>query len=193
MKVEIRSDAAVVLSKVKAYPQVLTRVIADAMDRRNLLTVGYIIATKLTAAGPKFLNRQTGRLGGSARATKSVIAGAVVSSSIGTNVKYGAVHEYGFKGTVSVAAFTRKNPQADRFTRNGVSLSRRQAEGFFGKNGRPRAGVIKATSGVSFVRAYKRKMNMPARHMFSTGIEEQLPAYREDLSDAIVRAWEASK
>ena len=194
IKIALRADAAAVLEKTRAFPAIMSRVVADAIDRRNQFTVGYIVATKLTAAGPKFLNRRTGRLGGSARATKAVIEGGTVTSSIGTNVEYAGLHEYGFKGTVSVAAFTRKNPQADKFSRAGVTLTRRQASAFFSKDGRTtRAGVLKISSAVSFVRAHQRKMNFPARAMFQTGIDEQLPLYTADISDAIIAAWEGTK
>lgn len=195
LKIEIRSDAAEVMKKVAAYPQVLTGAVAAAMDRRNNLTVGHIVATKLTAAGPKFLNRDTGRLGGSARATKAVAAGASVSSSIGSNVLYAGLHEYGFTGTVLVKAFMRKAPSGDRFSLRGSIVSRVLATklGAFGKNGRARSGVSQTSSRIAMVKPHSRKMNLPARAMFRTGIDEQLPFYKEDISNAIVKAWEGKK
>ncbi len=69
--------------------------IARAMDEENLNTVSHILETKLTAAGPQFLNVRTGRLRRSIRATDAVISGNVVKSLIGSNVSYAAAQEYG--------------------------------------------------------------------------------------------------
>jgi phage gpG-like protein len=174
VRVKITTDAAKVVAKLDAFPRKMALEIAAAMDKENQLTVGHIVATKLTSAGPQFLNRRTGRLGGSARASEAVVTGNNVSSAIGTNVRYGAVHEFGFRGTVAVKAHRRKDPAGDRYKRSGTRRSIR----------------MKSASGVAFVRAHSRHVNFPARKMFETGVGERVEAYSTAVSAAILRAWQ---
>jgi phage gpG-like protein len=187
--IELSSSAADIARQLDAFPRSMAEAVARAMDYENQLTVGHIVSTKLTSAGPRFLNARTSRLRGSARATAAKVTGAGVESGIGSNVRYAGIHEFGFRGTVNVPGFTRKNPKGDTFSRNGVTLTRRQATAFFGKGGRARAGVIKSSSAISFVRAHTRKLNFPARAMFYTGITEREGNYSTSISSAIVNAW----
>lgn len=187
--IQLSSTAAAIASQLESFPRSMAEAVSAAMDKENQLTVGHIVSTKLTSAGPRFLNARTSRLRGSARATKAKFSPAGVESGIGSNVRYAGVHEFGFKGTVNVPGFTRKNPQGDTFSRNGVTLTRRQATAFFGKGGRARAGVIKSSSAISFVRAHTRKLNFPARAMFYTGITDREDNYSAAISNAIVNAW----
>jgi phage gpG-like protein len=158
MKIKISSNAAQILREVDEFPEQMRGGIARALDRRNQLTVGYIQKEKLTAANPPYLNVRTGRLRGSVRASAAVVSGRRIDSSIGTNVRYAGVHEYGFKGTVQIASFERKAS--------------------FGREGTER------------VKAHSRRVDLPARHMFEHGIDENAANYTDDISDAILAAWE---
>lgn len=193
--IELTSNAEEIARSLGEFPQAMAAEIARALDTRNQATVGYIVDTKLTNAGPQFLNRRTSTLARSIRASKAVVSGRDVSSSIGSNVRYAGVHEFGFKGTVNVPGFVRKNKSRDQFNVRGVIVSRSLAQAFgaFNKRGQARAGVSQTSSSVSFVRAHTRKMNLPARAMVFTGISEKITDYSTDISDAIVRAWEAAK
>lgn len=86
--------------------------------------------------------------------------------AVGTNLVYGAIHQLGFNGAVTVQSFTRRNK------RNDVYAS---------ANGRRR----KTASGVSFVRAHSRNMRMPARPYI--GLSEQ--DYNE-IPRIFTRWWE---
>lgn len=202
--VELTSNAQAVLETAERIPDELAEAIAKAMDTENQLTVGHIVKTKLSRRSATTLGVVTNRLRGSLRATKSKAKSREVTSSIGSNVRYAGVHEFGFRGTVTVGAFTRRNPRGDKFNFlargkasrdagivNDYNISRKMAEalGGFGKGGRARIFLKKTSSGVSFVKAHKRKLNFPARAMVSTGIEERAENYQRTLSAAIEEAW----
>lgn len=101
------------------------------------------------------------------------MSGAVVASSIGSNVAYAGVHEFGFAGVVGVRGHTRRQRSRDVTTGRGR-----------------RAQVL--ASGIARVRPHRRQMNMPARAPISTSIDERARNYTTSISAAIVRAWEGS-
>jgi hypothetical protein len=193
MKIDLTTNAAEIVKDLEEFPPKMARGVARAMNEQNELTVGHIVRDKLTAAGPRYLNVRSGRMRKSARRTKAEIAGLRIVSSIGSNLVYAGVHEYGFQGTVQVQAFTRRAPQGDRFSLGGKSVTRPMAEsmGLFDKRGRlrRRKGLAQESSGISRVKAHSRRMNFPARHMFEDGVTENLDAYADKVSEAITEAW----
>ena len=92
--IEISQEAQELIRKFGGLPARVGVTIVYTMRLQNQATIGHIVAAKLKQAGPTFLNMRTGRLAGSVRATEPRISGAEITSSIGTNVKYAAVHEY---------------------------------------------------------------------------------------------------
>lgn len=172
MRIELTEEAKAVTRRLEGFPPVMRKAIAAAMDLQNEGSIGHIVQTKLTSAGPQFLNVRTGRLRRSARRNRAEVDGDTITSSIGSNVKYAGVHEYGFQGTQKVDGFVRRNPRGDV-----------RATG-------PRGGRKIIARGVSFVRPHTRRVNFPERAMFRTGIEERLPKYGTAISTAIVEAWE---
>lgn len=165
MRVKIRENAAEIAREVREYTPTMLGAVARAMDLQNQFTVGYIVKEKLTRAREPYLNVRTGRLRGSVRASRADIGGESVRTSIGTNVVYAGVHEYGFKGTVQVQAFSRPIP-ANRFGRGG--------EG----------------GGTENVRSHARRVDYKARHMFQDGVEDTAQDYADKISAAIVEAWQ---
>jgi len=89
---------------------------------------------------------EAGRLRGSVN--YRVGPGSVTLSSA---LAYAAAHQYGFRGTVKVAAHMRRVKSRDRsvFTRRGA--------------------YKKTASGVGFVRGHDRRMNIPARPFLGVG------------------------
>jgi phage gpG-like protein len=164
MRVRLRSNAAEIARNVKQFPAEMLGAVASAMAVQNQFTVGYIMREKLTNANAPYLNVRTGRLRGSVRATRPEIKGQRVETSIGTNVVYAGVHEYGFKGTVQVRAFERTIPP-NRFGRGG--------------NG----------GGTERVRGHSRKVDFKARRMFQDGVEDTAQDYADRISAAIVETW----
>jgi phage gpG-like protein len=80
-----------------------------------------------------------------------------VTATIGTNVKYAAVHEFGFHGTVTVRAHLRHITQAW---------------------GRPIAPTVQ------HVGAYSRRMNLPERSFLRSTMREMTPAFQSGIEDA---------
>jgi phage gpG-like protein len=66
--------------------------IARAMDEQNELTVSAIQREKLSG---QVLRVRSNRLRGSIRRNAATVSGETVTSAIGSNVKYAAIHEYG--------------------------------------------------------------------------------------------------
>lgn len=90
----------------------LTRALARTLDQQNLLTVARIQLNYMSfpKSGPATLEGtrvQTNRLKNSVRASKTLVTGTGLTSSIGSNVVYAAFQEYGFTGTETVSAHTR--------------------------------------------------------------------------------------
>jgi len=95
LKIELTSNARVILGEIRGFQGELAQAVARTMDEQNELTVGHISRTKLSQRGPRTLGVVSNRLRGSVRRTAATISGSTISSTIGTNVKYAAVHEYG--------------------------------------------------------------------------------------------------
>lgn len=94
-------------------------------------------------------------------------SGKAVYGTVGTNVNYGRVHEYGFKGTVSVRAHLREVKQA------------------FGKPLQEAKQV--------FVRAHSRQMNLPERSFLRSALREMQPEINEEMCKAMRSALPIGK
>jgi phage gpG-like protein len=116
MIINLSLEAQEVLRSIQTMPQRLSIAMAAAMNDENKYTVGYIQERKLSQRGSTTLGVRSDRLWNSVRATKPVINGTSISSSIGTNVKYAAVHEFG-TGPFTIRP---KNKKALRFSVGGA-------------------------------------------------------------------------
>lgn len=179
VSITLSPRAQALLAAAPAWPIALKSAIAAALDKQNGLSVGHITKTKLKRRGPLTLGVVSSRLWTSVRSTKPVITGDAILSSIGSNVRYAGVHEFGFSGIVKVGGFTRRQPSNDQ-----VNGHRR------GFTARQRRETVTAT-GFARVRAHTRRVKMPARAMFRSGIEERLPAYSAAISQAVVNTLTA--
>ncbi len=115
------------------------------------------------------LGVRSGRLRSSIRTTLPQINEATgeLSISMGSNVKYFAIHEFGYEGTVRVRGHTRRLLKAT-FSRGKLSrryqnelkkrLARRHFEG-------------KGAGAGTGVKSHTRKMKVPARRPLGTAIE----------------------
>lgn len=173
LAINITTNAAQAAAQLRGAPKRMIAGIKRALDEENQYTKGHIETAKLSVRGPKTLGVRSNRLRESVNATKAVAVADGITSSIGSNVKYAGVHERGFTGTVQVSSHRRKFSAFDVHSRG------------------PRGGRgKKVASGVVFVRAHAMKMNLPAREMFRTGIEERTQNYAASVSAAIVAAWQ---
>ncbi|MFZ4774628.1 MAG: hypothetical protein ACOYM3_04650 [Terrimicrobiaceae bacterium] len=93
--IQISSEAQALATKLGGLPSRVGPAICRTMRLQNQVTIGHIVDTKLANAGPKFLNARSSLLRGSVRASAPRSSGTEISTSIGSNVKYAAVHEYG--------------------------------------------------------------------------------------------------
>lgn len=182
LQINLSPKARALLAAAPAWPIALRSEIAKAMDKQNELTTGYIQRHKLSRRAPMMgpkttLGVVTNRLRLSARPTKAVVTADTILSSIGTNVKYGGVHEDGFSGTVKVRAFTRRQHT------NDIVRGSSDRRGFAARQAKERLSA----SGIARVKAHTRRVHIPARHMFRSGIEERLPRYSSAISRAVVQ------
>jgi phage gpG-like protein len=160
IKPQLTPEAQRVVDQLREMPERMGREIARVMDRENEITVGHISERYLSRRGPRSLGVRTNRLRSSLRRSKARISGALgVVSSIGTNVEYMGVHEFGFSGTVSVKSHTR-----------------RQSHVF----GRALAQPI-----VSTVKAHDRQVDIPERAPIRRGIRDRMDDYVRSISNAI--------
>ena len=181
--IKITPELRALMTKVPE--NIVMQAVRRAMDEQNELTIGVATVKRLSfpAQGkttPEGLRAITNILRRSIRKSDAEITGNKVLSAIGSNVRYFAVHEFGFQGSVSVHQHLRSTPQ--RFvqlsTGKQLSLSAASRSGLLTKKGAPRKNkLLKVLGGVGGVRGHTRKMNMPARRMIQRTIEERTTNY----------------
>ena len=175
LEIKITSDAAEASAQMRGAPKRMISGIRKALDRENELTTGHIVASKLSARGPKTLGVVSNRLRRSARPSKAEEAGDGITSSIGSNVVHAGAHEYGVNKTVQVKAHRRRIIAFDRYEKKGSRF-------------------VKTQSGIKgLIKAHPMKMNLPERAMFRTGITERTENYTASVSAAIVAAWQGGQ
>jgi phage gpG-like protein len=162
-------------SALKALkPEATLRAVVKGMKRGTLLITAAVQKERLSGQGPfaPSLHRlgvgrggkgyAGGRLRQSVRGTDPQLSGSTVTTSIGSNVKYAAAHEFGLKGTVKVRA-------------HEVTMTK-----LFGR---------KLKAPLRFTRlASSRKVNLPERKPFRTGIAENLPKLEAEIEREVVKA-----
>jgi phage gpG-like protein len=189
--VELKGEAAELLRKLEGFPRNALPAAARAMDLQNQLTIGHIQETKLSQRGPKTLGVVTNRLRSSLRATKTEVLADGLSSTIGTNVRYAGVHEFGFEGPVTVKQHIRQTAERFAIDSGKRTVSRSQAGklGLLTKAGKGRKGMADSVEGKQVtVKQHVRKMKFPARAPIRTGISEKLGAYAEAMGKAMLGA-----
>lgn len=92
--------------------------------------------------------------------------------TIGTNVEYAAVHEFGFHGKVTVREHTRRQFATSKRPRTD-------------KNGRVSLRSYKVAVGAVTVSSHERMMNIPARHWLGGGMADETVTFNESIRGAI--------
>ncbi len=95
IRIEFSPQTESLMARLHAFPQRGLRAIADAIDKTNEETVGYIQKEKLSSRGSHTLGVRSGRLRRSIRPSKAAISGSSIVASIGSNVVYAGIHEFG--------------------------------------------------------------------------------------------------
>jgi|ERR1035437_4294973 phage gpG-like protein len=185
---ELTPKAQRLLQTLRNAPMSAPKDIAAAMDKENLATVSHIQTAYLSFSkgGPAVaigLRVQSNRLRGAAWASPAVVSGNTISSAIGDNVKYAAIHEFG--GTIHHAA------------RSGTVRLKTDARGnLVGQRKNARLAVFakashKRVKEVGF-RSEAYDIEMPARHMFQRGITDRSEAYSRRISAAVIAAMKGA-
>lgn len=180
----ISEKAKALLKRMRVFPG---KEIAKSIDLQNELTIGHIQSKKLSQRGPFTLGVVTGRLRRSVRRAQSKVLADRVLSAIGTNVRYGGVHEFGYSGAVNVKQHVRHGGAGDRFLLGGKVITAAFARRI---DPQYRKKLALAASGWSVVKAHQRTVNIRPRRMFQTGVAERAEDYGRAISEAIVKAWE---
>lgn len=186
-KIELTEEAQAIIRDLQTLPEWGLEAVARGMDKANQFALARIEKDHLTGTGPfpveeHKLGVVSHRLLGAAWASPAEVNGQSVSSAIGDNVVYAAIHEFG--GTIHHAA------------RQGKVRLRTDARGeLMRQNVNAHLAVFagkdhKRVKEVEFqAEAYDQVM--PERAPFRTGIEESLEDYGRVVSRELVGAWKA--
>lgn len=184
MSIEIEITKLDALKALKAAPQRMVAGIAAGMEKANAFVVSDIQARRMTGKGPFPVEENRlgigdnpgGRLRASLRATKPVIDGMTVTSSIGSNVVYARIHEFG--GVIHRPA----KETTVRLRLNKKGELERQAKypglAVFASKHHKRVRSVSATVG-----AYD--INIPPRAPVRTGIHENAPTYARMIQESV--------
>ncbi len=118
---------------------------------------GWIMSQRLSGPRPQYLGVVTGRLRSSIATSGTTKVGDSLINTIGTNVEYAPVHEFGFNGVVSVRGHLRQQKSRDVFVRRFVGGTLKRDRSVTGKAG---------------VGTHTRHMNIPARPFMHPSIED---------------------
>jgi hypothetical protein len=195
IKAQLTPEALEVIARYKGAPTRLFPVMQRAMNGQNNRLLAKILPQRFSGKGPfppeqHRLGEVTGHLYDSIRATDAVVNGGGVSSGIGSNLKYFAIHEFGFNGQVVVNAHLRTMVQK-RIAGRLQSTRELGEAGLLNKHGAIKPGAVKkgkvaVTLKKVTVDQYTRWMQMPDRSPLQTGIRENLTEYARGMSAAIV-------
>jgi hypothetical protein len=166
--IEIRGDLVAAIPRIKDQAG-FARACARTMDYQNQLTVAQIQRAHLS--GPttdSSLSVRSNRLRSSAAASKAIILGTGVSSTIGSNVIYAKAHEFGavIERTVMAGVMRVKTNKAGKLARQG-------------KNGKLIVFAGRKDKHFTHIasKGAKWKITIPARAPFGHGIADRQPEY----------------
>lgn len=185
------------IARMKSAPADMLAAIARGMDKGLALALGQITRDRFTGKGPfdpslHKLGVGQGKTGNRLRSSlrwnvtglpgqpggqPSQVAGNTISGSVGSNVAYAGVHEYGFSGTVNVRAFTR-HVSPSQF---GTAIP---------KDARKNKTTQQAALGMEQVREHRRVLNIPARAPLGTGLRENSSTITAQIGLALQTAWQ---
>jgi phage gpG-like protein len=189
IKIELTEEARETLRAVQALPDRMLVAIAAAMDKENWLTVAHIDTERMKQNGGKpfppeehILGVRTGRYRASLRASEATVGPCGVESSIGSNVVYAAVHEFGAR----IEHEARSGTARLRTDNRGALLRQAGYENLalFARAGHKQVKAVPYQSGAHTV-------EIPARAPVTTGIQDRLEDYRNAISEACVTAWKS--
>lgn len=187
VQIDLSEEARSFIEHLAAFPGAATVAIKRGIDDVMPQVVSRIQSQRLTGQGPfpvaeHMLGVVSGQLRQSVWFTPAVIEGDTVTASLGSPLRYAAVHEFGFEGTVQVRPFFRKNRTRDQFSK----VDRVSA-----RTGRRYRATVKTASGVSEVKGHTRRMRIPARSPFGYGVADSEPLIVNAITSQLEAAWKA--
>lgn len=167
-------------ANLQSFPARMLPAIARGLDAALEEALDQTLKKRFTGKGPfdpalKKLGVRSGLLRTSFLRSPARAEGGSVRASIGSNVKYWFIHEFGFNGQVAVNAHSRAHTIDER----GNVVAHRRAL---------RSKKVH-TLRTSQVRAHTRWLQMPERAPMRTGLREQLPRMGEIVSATLVGEW----
>jgi phage gpG-like protein len=185
IKLQLAPEAERIVRNLQTMPTDMVAAVARAMDQGNQLAVSQIQRFHLTGKGPfpveeHKLGRVSGLLRESVSASPAVVQDTKVRSSIGSNVVYAAIHEFGGR----IHHEPREMKLRHRVDASGNLVKQLENSNLlmFAKSSHKR---VRETT----VEAKAYDVTMPERAPFRAGILETLPTYKQLISAAIVAAW----
>ena len=176
MKIEL-TETNGIGAKVKALADdramrgKLVKNLAGAWHKAGQVVAGSAVKHRFTGKGafPVSENRlgvRSGRLRRTIRATAPQVdpVRAAISITMGSDVKYFAIHEFGFEGKVQVRGHTRRNVAPLKTVRGKATKASQRAAVARRKSG----GKVSAQ-----VRPHSRKVKVPARAPLGTEIRSE--------------------
>lgn len=191
LKFELTEQAQRIISDLQTLPEWGLQAVARGMDQANQLTLARIQKEHLTGVGPfppeeHRLGVVTNRLRSAAWASPAAVSGQTVSSAIGDNVVYAAIHEFG--GVIHHSARSGKvRLRTNKHQAGGseATLMRQNGYAFLAVFAKASHKNVREVS----YEAEAYDVTMPARAPFRTGIEENAAEYGRQMSRALVTAW----
>ena len=182
IQITLTPQAQQLVANLQALPVTVMAAIARGLDQANQFALARIQRDHLTGQGPfpvaeHKLGVITSRLRGSANATAAVVDGQTVRSSVGSNVAYAAIHEFG--GRIHKPA--REVKTRLRTTASGALVRQLGHLAVFAKKTHARYREVTST-------AVAHDIEIPERAPFRTGLAESAGDYRKYISAAILAA-----
>ena len=163
-------------------PARMLAAVAGAMDLATQQTAADIQEERLSGEGPfppseGRLGVRSGRLRQSVRTTPATIEGTQVTTALGTNVVYAAIHEFG--GTITR---TTKPGKVRLRTDAGGNLLKRGNLATFARASHKRAREVGYAGGKTLT------ITMPARAPFGHGVADHQALFRLAIGRALTEA-----
>jgi len=184
ISISLSPAAQTIVAALRSLPARLAAAMAGAMDLENQFTITHISQRRMRGNNNRpfppelgILGIRSGRLVSSLRASPAKVEGNQITSTIGTNVVYAGVHEFG-------ATLTRTSrPGEVRLRTDARGELLRQGPGgrlaIFARARHRRVRTVAYAGG----RVYD--IHIPARAPITRGIEDRVPNYSAALSEAI--------
>lgn len=183
------SRAIIALAEDRQVRARLVRNLAKHWHKAGQVVVGHAVKDRFTGKGPfphaqNKLGVRSGRLRRAVRTSRPQVDATTgaVSVSMGSNVSYFGIHEFGFQGKVQVRGHSRRNVSPIKVVRGKATKASQS------KAARQRRGGASSTSQV---RPHARRVKIEARAPLGTEIrsERGRGEFRRAMRDAINQTY----